>query len=172
MWNTLQTGGRQRWMPQIYVMKSNAVFLSSLSPCAFVFLPKYRLLRYSRDYINGEHNTPGPHVHTLTIYYETLDSAALKSLLESVVLSRPGPQRWMDTEVFKGSYSMPGRGFPHQLLVWMWEFFYYGSLVQLIWQTAVLLAFLSGEWQALPATGRLISLCLRGDYWIDEKYWH
>lgn len=77
-------------------------FLPLPPPCAFVFLPKYRLLGYRWDYINGEHNTPGPHVHTLIIYYETLDRAALKSLLESVVLSRPRPQRGMDTWPLKG----------------------------------------------------------------------
>lgn len=73
-------------------------------PSAFVSPPKYRLLCYRWDYINGEHNTPGPHVHTPTIYYETLDKAALKSRLESVVLSRPRQQRGMDSQVIKGSY--------------------------------------------------------------------
>lgn len=79
MWNTFQTGGRQRWMPQINVMESNAVFLSSPPPYSLVFLPKYTLLCYRWDYINGDRDTPGPHVHTLTIYYETLDRAAHES---------------------------------------------------------------------------------------------
>lgn len=104
VWNTFQTCSRQCWMPQINVTESNAVFLNSPPPYAFVFLPKYRLLCYRWDYINGEHNTPGPHVHTLTIYYETLDRTALKSLQESVFLSRPRPQRWMDTLFIKRSY--------------------------------------------------------------------
>lgn len=129
MWNTFQTGSRQHWMPQINVTESNAVFLSSPLPYAFVFLPKYRLLYYRWDYINGEHDTPRPHVHTLTICYETLDTAALKSLLESVVLSRPWPQRWMGTQVIKRSYlgvSQCQEGVPHQLRVLMWEFLWLG----------------------------------------------
>ncbi len=173
MWNTFQTGSRQFWMPQINVMESNAVFLNSPPPYAFVFLPKYRLLCYRWDYINGEHNTPWPHVHTLTIYYETLDRAALKSLLESVFLSRPTPQRWpFIIRRYLGVFSKPGRDFPHQPVVWMWRFLWWGLGSSWKWQAAVLLIFLSGEWEALPAADRLIGFCLRGTTGLSEKYCH
>lgn len=35
------------------------------------------------------------------------------------------------------------------------------------WQTAVLLAFQSIEWRAVPAAGLLIGFCLRAEYWIE-----
>lgn len=164
MWNTFQTGNRQHWMPQINVTESNALFLISPPPCAFVFLPKYRLLCYRWDYINGEHNTAGPHVHTLTIYYETLDRADLKSLLESLVLSRPRPQRWMATQVIKGiplCFWMSGGCFPHRLLVSMCEFLWWDLGLSWKWRAAVMLALLSGERRA--AAGWLIGFCLEGE---------
>lgn len=93
--------------------------------------------------------------HTDNIYYETLDAAALKSLLESVFLSRPRPQRWKHRSL-KGValiLLMPGVCFLPQPFVSVWEFLWgTGSCSK--WQTA----FLSNKWKALPAAGTLVSV--------------